>query len=507
MREGIKSKKNKGGANTVNQVLYRKYRSSSFDDILGQEHIVDNLKQAIANNTTTHAYLFCGGKGTGKTSLARIFARSVNDMIGSDDFLLDIVEIDAASNRGIDEIRSLIDKVNVLPVRLRYKIYIIDEAHMITGVAFNAFLKTLEEPPAHVKFILATTDPQKIPDTILSRVTRYDFMPIKQDLIKNHLQFISKKENILASEEVLDIIATESRGGLRDAISLLDQIPRNIEYGMDLYNKLTNRLSQDKLEEIIDNLLQGKPINIIDGIKYFNHSAIVKQLLRHINYLRSTTDDVKIKISNPDYIRLINSFSQATEVSKSLEDDSFMLPFIAALMINKPIPNREQALLGSISGSDKEIDSIKTTTSTQSNSTIPTKTDLAGYTKGLSLIKQSNNSLYAVLRSSSLSMFKGELKAVCKYRFYKERLEEPKNRKLIEEKMSLATNQNIVLNVILDPSLNILISNNNDGDSSSSLNASTQDDSSGISTLNTNGTIDNDVIKSVEQILGGELMA
>jgi DNA polymerase III subunit gamma/tau len=208
----------------MSQVLYRKYRSKSMGELVGQEHITAALTAAIAKGAVAHAYLFTGPRGTGKTSVARILAHAVNGFTYDESATnLDIIEIDAASNRRIDEIRDLRDKVHIAPSIGKYKVYIIDEVHMLTKEAFNALLKTLEEPPSHVIFILATTDLHKVPDTIISRTQRYSFRPIEASKIVEHLAYIAKEEGIEADPGALELIAQHADGGFRDAISLLDQ--------------------------------------------------------------------------------------------------------------------------------------------------------------------------------------------------------------------------------------------------------------------------------------------
>lgn len=206
-------------------VFYRKYRSKSLDELVGQDHIVNALRNSIKQNKIAHAYLLTGPRGTGKTSVARIIAYSVNDIPYDETKMeLDIIEIDAASNRRIDEIRDLRDKVHIAPTSLKYKVYIIDEVHMLTKEAFNALLKTLEEPPEHVIFILATTELHKVPDTIVSRTQRFAFKPIAADDIVKHLAYIAKEESIKHDEAGLRAIADHADGGFRDAINLLDQV-------------------------------------------------------------------------------------------------------------------------------------------------------------------------------------------------------------------------------------------------------------------------------------------
>jgi len=209
----------------MGQALYRKYRSKSFDDVIGQEHITDTLKKAVESGRISHAYLFTGPKGVGKTSVARILAHEVNGLPYTDESIhLDIIEIDAASNRRIDEIRELRDKVHTSPTSAKYKVYIIDEVHMLTREAFNALLKTLEEPPAHCIFILATTEAHKLPETIISRTQRYEFKPIASSRAVNHLMELAKKEKIDVDTAALELLAEHGDGSFRDSISLLDQL-------------------------------------------------------------------------------------------------------------------------------------------------------------------------------------------------------------------------------------------------------------------------------------------
>lgn len=218
------------------QALYRKYRPSNFDEVVGQKHIVQTLKNAVAKNRIAHAYLFCGPRGTGKTSIAKIFARTLNCTgenppcmecencrLSLDGSHPDIIEIDAASNNGVDEVRSLVERVGYAPMQGRYKVYIIDEVHMMTTGAFNALLKTIEEPPEHVVFIFATTEPNKVLPTILSRVQRFDFSKVSQPEITQQILKICDKENILIDQDGAEMIAAMADGGMRDALSILDQ--------------------------------------------------------------------------------------------------------------------------------------------------------------------------------------------------------------------------------------------------------------------------------------------
>jgi len=209
----------------VSTALYRKYRSKSLAEVVGQNHITDILSRALKSGKIAHAYLFTGPRGVGKTSIARILAHEINNLPYSDDTQhLDIIEIDAASNNGVEDVRDLREKVQIAPVSAHKKVYIIDEVHMLSKPAFNALLKTLEEPPAHVVFILATTDVEKLPATIISRTQRYGFRAINTDDAVSHLKNIAGKEKIKISDDALKLIAERGEGSFRDSISLLDQL-------------------------------------------------------------------------------------------------------------------------------------------------------------------------------------------------------------------------------------------------------------------------------------------
>lgn len=225
----------------MSQALYRKYRSTSFDELVGQEHVTELLKAAVKNGTFSHAYLFTGQRGTGKTSAARILAYAINELpYDADAGHLDIIEIDAASNRRIDDIRDLREKVFIAPVSAKYKVYIIDEVHMLTGESFNALLKTIEEPPAHAVFILATTELHKVPATIISRTQRFHFRPVALEKVVEHLKMIAKKEKIDIDDEALKLIAEHGGGSFRDSISLLDQL-----------GSLEGKVTADTVESIL----------------------------------------------------------------------------------------------------------------------------------------------------------------------------------------------------------------------------------------------------------------
>ena len=241
----------------MSQALYRKYRSRSLDEVLGQDHVTNILRRALEQGKIAHAYLLTGPRGVGKTSVARILAHEINQLPYDEEAShLDIIEIDAASNNGVDDIRALREKAQVAPVSAPKKIYIIDEVHMLSKPAFNALLKTLEEPPAHVAFILATTDADKLPATILSRVQQFFFRPISVDIMARQLTAIAEKEGFTIEADAARLIAERSRGGFRDGISMLDQLSALASTGKSLSASDVAQYLGLSATETLENLLE-----------------------------------------------------------------------------------------------------------------------------------------------------------------------------------------------------------------------------------------------------------
>jgi len=271
------------------RALYRTHRSRSLDEVVGQEHITELLKRSLQSGRISHAYLLTGPRGVGKTSVARILAHEINGLPYSDDPNLDIIEMDAASNRRIDDVRELRDNVRLAPIATKYKVYIIDEVHMLTTESFNALLKTLEEPPEHAVFILATTDVHKVPMTILSRTQRFHFRPASIKKVADHLQNISTKEKISATEEALQLIARHGGGSFRDSISLLDQLSASGEsVTRELVEQTLGLVPTDQITRLIEFLLSHQSGSVIDVLQELNDAGVsavvaVDQLIHELS--------------------------------------------------------------------------------------------------------------------------------------------------------------------------------------------------------------------------------
>lgn len=308
------------------KVLYRKYRPSNFETIIGQDYIVKTLRNSIKNQNISHAYIFSGPRGTGKTSTAKIFAKAINclnPINGSPceecEFCKcfnenpDIIEMDAASNNGVDDIRNIIDNIKLSPNNSKYKIYIIDEVHMLTVNAFNALLLTLEEPPKHVVFIMATTNIENVPITILSRAQRFDFQKISTMDISKALTNICEKENINIEEEAINEISSLADGGLRDALSILDQLSKNEEkITLDLIENEIRTVSTKTIEELLKNFEDMKYdnfINIVNSIsnRGMDYKQFVKKTINIISEKILDIRNARLKnININDYKNIVN---------------------------------------------------------------------------------------------------------------------------------------------------------------------------------------------------------
>ncbi len=289
------------------KVLYRKYRPDSFENLIGQDNIVKMLTNSIINNKISHAYIFSGPRGTGKTSSSKIFAKSINCLNSlngnpcneclnclNSETSGDIIEIDAASNNGVDEIREITNNIKLAPNMLKYKVYIVDEVHMLSQSAFNALLLTLEEPPGHVVFILATTNIENVPITILSRCQRFDFKKITQTNIENTIRNTCDAENISITEDAIKEIAYLSDGGLRDCLSILDQLSKeNIEITVDLVNNSVGNISSQKINDVIQILENSSKLDLIDKINEYSSQNVDVKL-----FIKALIDNICMKVKN-----------------------------------------------------------------------------------------------------------------------------------------------------------------------------------------------------------------
>jgi DNA polymerase-3 subunit gamma/tau len=298
----------------MGKALYRTYRSKKLSEIVGQEHITTALDHALKKGTVSHAYLFTGPRGVGKTSIARILAHEINGLpYDETQNHLDIIEIDAASNRRIDEIRDLRDKVHIAPSSSKYKVYIIDEVHMLTKEAFNALLKTLEEPPAHVVFILATTEVHKLPETIISRTQRYSFKPVDMPKVVAHLRSIAESEKIDISDDALGLIAAHGEGSFRDSISLLDQV-RNKQDKVELSDvqSVLGIAPQEMIETTLKAIRSHDSLGVAQNLQKmhdqgFEASQIAKQLSK---VLRAELIEGTSTLSHEISIQLLSQLVQ-----------------------------------------------------------------------------------------------------------------------------------------------------------------------------------------------------
>ena len=329
------------------QALYRKYRPKSFDDVTGQSITIKILQNSIINNKVAHAYLFYGPRGTGKTSVAKIFSRAVNCestkngiqcekcdycMASSQKECMDIIEIDAASNNGVDEIRELKSKVSFVPTELKYKVYIIDEVHMLSSGAFNALLKTLEEPPEYIIFILATTELNKVPSTIVSRCQTMEFKKLTENQIVDRLKYISDIENIDITDEALLEIAKNSNGGLRDAIGLLEKSStyKDSKIEIDDVRLISSNISKNEIESFKDLFLNKDISEIINKINYYYDNGIDLSKIVY-NLIELLTDDA-IKNNNSNTSSIIFKLDELlSNMNKS--DNPKLLMEVAILNI------------------------------------------------------------------------------------------------------------------------------------------------------------------------------
>lgn len=343
--------------------LYRKYRPKDFDSVVGQDSIIKTLKNSIIHKNFSHAYMFFGPRGTGKTSVSKIFARNINCLnpkngiaceecdackVSFSKDCVDIIEIDAASNNGVDEIRDLKNKISLVPSELRYKVYIIDEVHMLSIGAFNALLKTLEEPPEHVIFILATTDPQKVPETIVSRCQCFSFKRISDNAIVDRLRYVCNCENIDIDDNVLEKISILSDGGLRDSLGMLDKLVSYSDRKITIedFNDINGVVSDEDISKFLDYILTGNIVEILNFIKYVNDGGknLIQIVTQLIVFSRNMVVDYYISKKNIKYsVDLLQNFlnlinEKMFDIKKSgntkIYIEMFLLKFVDDYILN-----------------------------------------------------------------------------------------------------------------------------------------------------------------------------
>jgi DNA polymerase-3 subunit gamma/tau len=432
-----------------NLALYRKYRSADFDEVVGQQHVVKTLTNAIKNGKHSHAYLLTGPRGVGKTTIARIIAKDVNGLKKADvisDYL-DIIEIDGASNRGIDEIRSLREKVQVAPAKLNYKIYIIDEVHMLTKEAFNALLKTLEEPPPHAIFIFATTDVHKLPDTIISRTQRFDFRPISKGDMVGHLRFIADQEKISITDDALDMVARLSKGGFRDAISLLDQVSAHEgEINLQTISEFTGIQDEGAIDNIFKLAKDKKTKDVILAVQGLIDSGADPSLLlqQMLEYIQLNLLDDK-KFDHDFLIRMAENLHWAQSNMRYSGYPELVLQ-VALVRKDKVQQVQPEATLGPVKQEPK-IKPQAVIAPQKANEKANPEQKGSGdlLIKALSVIKHYNNSLYAVLKSAEVGVDNESVKVACRFSFHKDRIQEQKNSSLIEKAFSKVYGRNMHL--------------------------------------------------------------
>jgi DNA polymerase-3 subunit gamma/tau len=424
----------------MNQALYRKYRSRSFDEVIGQEHVTKTLKQAIKSGRISHAYLFTGPKGVGKTSVARILAHEVNQLPYTGEAVhLDIIEIDAASNRRIDEIRDLREKVRIAPAVGKYKIYIIDEVHMLTREAFNALLKTLEEPPAHVIFVLATTEAHKLPETIISRTQRFEFKPISTSYAVNHLQNIANKENIKISAAALELLAESGRGSIRDSISFLDQLSSSSKtISEDNVRELLGLPSHQEVSVLLNAINDAKPSVVLNSLQAIKDQGIDAAAVARALAGQLREEIVKGK-SNPTKTNLLRQLIEVPASSQPYDYLEVSLLESCSEPAKKNIKPSEDI---SQKAEDKMAPQTKTVAAkiaTPANldkklgpaSSMTDSFDLKDWEEVVKKCKDKAASLYTALRLAEPQLSDGILILRFQFPLHKKKLEQAKNKALV----------------------------------------------------------------------------
>lgn len=465
--------------------LYRTYRPTNFTEVIGQDHIRDNIRTSLKNGRIAHAYLFSGPRGTGKTTLARLFAKAINCQSPVDGVepcgkceicvemangqAVDIIEIDAASNRGIDEIRELRDKIAFAPTRAKYKVYIIDEVHMLTKEAFNALLKTLEEPPAHAVFILATTELHKVPDTVISRCQRYQFHRASDESLFQLLKKVAKSEKIGLDDDAIQVVVARAEGSFRDALTLLGNVASQDQ-----------KLDAQALRQLLGLPASETITALRAALEAKDSSTLMTTLTAYINdggdvvvLVKAISDQLKQEILNgtaTDVVASANLLEQLllslSRVRASADPVALLLaklfdlaasaqpaapvaskPATAVAPEPKPVPVVEQV-------ASAAMDIQRPSAAVSEEKTNPVDAVMATpkpanaeefWRAFLDEVKAVNHALYAVVRSAELeNLLEDKLIIAVKFRFYSERLYEVKNKKVIQDAASKVAGHDMV---------------------------------------------------------------
>lgn len=473
----------------MGQALYRKYRSKTLADVIGQDHITKTLAGALKNRKINHAYLFTGPRGVGKTSVARILAHEINGLPYNEvDNHIDIIEIDAASNRRIDEIRELRESAYIAPTSAKYKVYIIDEVHMLTNEAFNALLKLLEEPPAHVIFILATTDAHKLPDTIISRTQRYSFKPASVKDIITVLENVAKSEHIEASPEVLNLIAEHGSGSYRDSIGLLDQASNQ-----------SNSLSEQGIlqllgipsKQVIESLYESLTAETDNSSVIIHLNELIDQGYQSTIIAKSLTALIRDKIISNQFngrddegLALLSDLILVTasyEPDRALEIallkykmQNYKAKSTTTAPDNKNVNEQNTYIhvsTNSISSNEKNkiksVESeIKPTTTVKKDQEIISKQEANApidissvsidefWPNVLTALKQKYNTLYGIVRMAQpSSVGENELELHFKFSFHQKRVMESKNQQLLRSIVKELTGRDYAISCVTDKAI------------------------------------------------------
>lgn len=429
----------------MGQALYRKYRSKSLDEIVGQEHITTTLKNALGNGGVSHAYLFTGPRGTGKTSIARILAHEVNKLPYSDTSHLDIIEIDAASNRRIDEIRELRERVHIAPSSAKYKVYIIDEVHMLTKEAFNALLKTLEEPPEHVIFILATTEAHKLPETIVSRTQRFTFKPVPEQAVVDHLRFIASEEGVHVTDDALKLIAAHGGGSFRDSISLLDQVRGHSDsVTVEDVQTMLGIAPEDAVATILDALEDGDVQGLMQHLQTLRqHGYQSAQIARQLS--AQLRESILTKHSPLEAKQTTTLLQELLAVSASHDPNTALeLALIDVALQNTPRKIVSSPVEEAIPTPDEKPQAEpKKQVSTQEparNGNVPNiPLDETAWNTVLDTLKSRHNTLYSVSRMAIPHLDGNTVTLSFRFAFHQKRINEVKNKQIIADLLQEVT--------------------------------------------------------------------